>query len=420
MFESMGIPVCTRTGRIVQLFFVKKLPILGFVRFVGLEIGGLGKLCDRPSSILKVENTGKIRASSLRKRGSISHRGHPNRKSKPRCKRGFQEMGPRLRGDDAGKRFCPLPAFRIVNRPSLFLVLRGVPGILWRFPWGHVAFFVLGMNRYPDSENWLPRLSRREVLRLGLPLLAGALVFPADLWGAPLPVRKPKAPRVLMLDAGHGGHDPGAIGLHGLQEKDVTLDVVRRMAAALAGVPDVNVKLTRDSDDFLPLPERARLGQDAKADLFLSVHADSAPNSAARGLSAYTLSEKASDLFAGKLAEQENQAGLVPSLDLSQTDHEVAAILFDLTARRTRNTAQRAKVTFVHGVGQGWPLLEHPLRAANFAVLRAPDVPSMLIETGFLSNRSDEALLAQPAQRQKVAQLMAKEITTLLRSPLFG
>ena len=266
-------------------------------------------------------------------------------------------------------------------------------------------------------------LTRRHLLRLGLalPALAATLALPTTLFAAPVPNRKPRAPRILMLDPGHGGHDPGALGRFArLQEKDVTLDIAQRLALALTNVPDVDVRLTRTTDEFLPLPERVRRSREAKADLFMSIHADSAPSSAAHGLSAYTLSEKASDKFASPLADKDNQVDAVGGLDLSQTDHEVAAILFDLTARRTRNTAQRAKVNFVQGLGRNWQLLEHPLRAANFAVLRAPDVPSMLIETGFLSNPHDEALLAQPRQRQKIAQLMAKEALTLLRSPLFG
>jgi len=107
-------------------------------------------------------------------------------------------------------------------------------------------------------------------------------------------------------------------------------------------------------------------------------------------------------------------------MDLPPADQDVTAILFDLTARRTRNTAQHAKANFVQAMGRGWHLLERPMRAANFVVLRAPDVPSMLVETGFLSNPHDEQILREPLQRQKIAQLMAKDIAAILDSPLFG
>lgn len=223
-----------------------------------------------------------------------------------------------------------------------------------------------------------------------------------------------------MLDPGHGGHDPGAIGAKGTLEKLVTLDIARQMANLLAAEPSVNVRLTRDSDLFLPLPERVNLGRTARADLFISIHADSAPNRAARGLSAYTLAEKASDDFAKALAEQENKVDFAGGVVPEDMDKEVAAILFDLTARRTRNTSQRAKFSFVKAIGKELPLLENPMRSANFAVLRAPDVPSILIETGFLSNPKDEAILAEAKQRQRIAKLMAENITAILKSPLFG
>ena len=227
-------------------------------------------------------------------------------------------------------------------------------------------------------------------------------------------------PRLLMIDPGHGGRDPGAIGRTGTHEKDVTLDIARRMADALSGQAGLTAKLTRDEDIFLPLEERVRIGRAAHADLFLSVHADSAPNTAARGMSVYTLSTKASDEFAKRLADHENEADLMGGVDLPPADKEVTAILLDLATRQTRNTAQHTRASFVTGVGQGWHMLERPMRAANFVVLRAPDVPSMLVETGFLSNPQDEQALRQPQQREKIARLMAKNLAAILNSSLFG
>lgn len=274
-------------------------------------------------------------------------------------------------------------------------------------------------------------LTRRRLLQWGLTLSLAALVFPeraalaleaAQEPDKPLrmPRRKPQAPRLLMLDPGHGGHDPGAIGLSGTPEKDITLDIAQRMADALIPRLKVDVKLTRERDVFLPLQERVRLAQAARADLFLSIHADSAPSKKARGLSVYSLSAKATDAFAKELADRENNADLMGGLDFSVKDQEVAEILYDLTARRTTNTALKVKMDFVHAMGRKWRLLENPMRAANFAVLRAPDVPSLLVETGFLSNPNDEKLLCQPSMRQKIACLMASEIAKLLESPLFG
>jgi N-acetylmuramoyl-L-alanine amidase len=265
-------------------------------------------------------------------------------------------------------------------------------------------------------------LARRRFLRwsMAASVLAINWAVPLELFaansGVSLPERKPRPPRLLMIDPGHGGHDPGAVGRVGTHEKDVTLDIARRMAEALSGRPGITAKLTRDEDVFLPLEERVKIGRDAQADLFLSVHADSAPNMAARGLSVYTLAEKASDDFSKLLADHENEADMMGGMDLPPADKEVTAILFDLAARRTRNTAQHAKASFVQSMGRNWHLLERPMRAANFVVLRAPDVPSMLVETGFLSNPKDEAILRQPLEREKVARLMAKDLAGFWRA----
>jgi N-acetylmuramoyl-L-alanine amidase len=274
-------------------------------------------------------------------------------------------------------------------------------------------------------------LSRRKFLQASLAAsLVGAQMLSASAaaWAAvkkgdmalPLPVHKPRAPRLLMIDPGHGGRDPGAIGHTGTFEKDITIDIARRMAHALSGEPGITAKLTRDEDVFLPLEERVKVGREAHADLFLSIHADSAPNSLARGLSVYTLSTKASDEFAKHLADHENEADLMGGMDLPPADKEVTAILMDLAARQTRNTAQHARASFVEALGHNWHLLERPMRAANFVVLRAPDVPSMLVETGFLSNPQDEQILRQPAEREKIARLMAKDLAAILSSSLFG
>lgn len=278
-----------------------------------------------------------------------------------------------------------------------------------------------------DSDEDQPFLSRRSFLRWSVAASALAVQWslPTNLFAAedgdvPLPERKPRAPRLLMIDPGHGGHDPGAIGRVGTYEKNVTLDIARRMADALSGYPGLTCKLTRDDDVFIPLEDRVKIGREAQADLFLSVHADSAPNPAARGLSVYTLSEHATDNFAKALAERENDADLMGGVDLPPADKEVSAILFDLAARETRNTAMHAKASFVQAMGRNWRLLESPMRAANFVVLRAPDVPSMLVETGFLSNPQDEAILRLPPEREKIARLMAKDLANILESSLFG
>ncbi len=270
------------------------------------------------------------------------------------------------------------------------------------------------------SQNTAAGFSRRQILKIGAVLPWALFGLTCPLFAAPTPPRKPRAPRLLVLDPGHGGHDPGATGIKGTLEKNITLDIAKKMAEALAANTEIQVKLTRETDVFLPLQERVKMGRDTKAELFVSIHADSAPNKSARGLSCYTLSETASDSLASAIAEKENLADMIGGVDLSQADQDVAAILFDLSARRARNTSQRVKVSFIRGMTDKWQLLESPMRSANFAVLRAPDVPSILVETGFLSNTNDETVLRQPAQRTKIARLMAKELARIVNSPLFG
>ncbi len=221
-------------------------------------------------------------------------------------------------------------------------------------------------------------------------------------------------PKILMIDPGHGGKDPGAIGRQGTFEKDVTLDIARRVTNSLARKKLVTPLLTRDKDEFIALADRVERGREAKADFFISIHADSAKEESAQGFSVYSLSEEGTDDFARDLAQQENLADRFGPLKFDQSDLDVANILLDLANRQTQNIAQRAKVSLVKGVGHEWPLLNNPIRAANFAVLRAPDVPSILIETGFLSNSRDETLLRIPQQREKIASIIARELTLIL------
>jgi len=280
-------------------------------------------------------------------------------------------------------------------------------------------------------DNTPPSSNRRLFLRYAVRCAAMGLVVSVPtsmLWAAdgghkvgkrfslqkPADKPAPILSKTVMIDAGHGGKDPGAIGKSGLYEKDVTLDIARRMANILGGQKRLTPHLTRDSDEFIPLAERVAKGRAVKADFFISVHADSAKSADARGFSAYTLSEEATDDFSRDLAQQENLADRFAKMNIDQTDQDVANILLDLATRQTQNIAQRAKVGLVQGVGREWRLLNNPLRAANFAVLRAPDVPSVLVETGFLSNAKDEAILRQPQQREKIARLLAKELASIL------
>ena len=256
-------------------------------------------------------------------------------------------------------------------------------------------------------------------LALSLPLLGcGALLPSASLAAEKTAARPPARRRLIMIDPGHGGVDPGAIGTRGTKEKDVTLDIAREVARLLSGRYKVGAKLTRQDDRFLALDERVDMARESRADLFVSIHADSAPNREARGLSAYTLSEKSSDAFAAALARQENSVDRLAGADLKGTKKVVKDILLDLTARHTKRASLVARQSIVKGAGKDLRLLDNPMRSANFAVLRAPDMPSVLLETGFLSNARDEATLADPRARRTIARVLARELAGLVsRAP---
>ena len=197
-------------------------------------------------------------------------------------------------------------------------------------------------------------------------------------------------------------------------------DISREIARKLRGTRGVSVELTRDDDTFLPLADRVAIAREAGADLFISIHADSAPNRDARGLSAYTLSDKASDDFSFALAKQENLADGAGGIDLRHTRPLVAAILSDLVARHTVSASLMAKSSLVEGAGRALRLLDNPKRSANFAVLKSPDVPSVLIETGFLSNERDEELLRDQSQRRRIADVLSRELAEVLTSAPFA
>lgn len=216
--------------------------------------------------------------------------------------------------------------------------------------------------------------------------------------------------RLVVIDPGHGGIDPGAIGQSGLMEKQVVLDIAQACGAELRRIVGADVRFTRVDDRFIELGDRVSFAQSLKADLFVSVHADSAPDAGARGLSIYTLSDKASDRLAAALADHENRSDTLYGVDLHRMDHNVASILLDLARRDTYNRSLALQHDLVADLDGKTRLLEHPARAANFAVLRSPEVPAVLIENGFLSNRNDEALLATPRYRQTLGRLLAHSL----------
>jgi N-acetylmuramoyl-L-alanine amidase len=229
--------------------------------------------------------------------------------------------------------------------------------------------------------------------------------------GARAPVLAQGGKRVVVIDAGHGGIDPGTHGQSGLLEKDLVLSVARALSKSLESTGRYRVQLTRDSDVFIALRDRVNIARAAHADLFVSLHADSNDHREVRGASVYTLSEDASDREAATLAEKENMSDIIAGVDLSGDNNPVASILIDLAQRDTMNRSVRFAETVVGALPAATAVqTASPHRSAGFAVLKAPDVPAVLIELGYLTNAKDESVMATEAWRNRVARSISGAI----------
>ncbi len=228
----------------------------------------------------------------------------------------------------------------------------------------------------------------------------------------PIPKRKDIAKKyMIVIDAGHGGVDPGAIGANHLFEKNVTLKMAKELKRQLLATGKYNVKLTREKDIYLKLHERRKFARNNKADLFISLHADSINKKHISGASVYTLSEKSSDAQTEKLAARENRADLIAGVDLSEEGDDVAEILIDLAMRDTMNQSKFMANTLVENMKKyGIKTLDNAHRYAGFAVLKSPDTPSILIEMGFMSNYSEARKLNSPSYRKKISASIVKGI----------
>jgi len=207
----------------------------------------------------------------------------------------------------------------------------------------------------------------------------------------------------VVLDAGHGGVDPGAIGVTGVHEKVIALDYARALKRALENTGRYRVILTRDRDIFLRLRQRVALAQEASGDLFISLHANTHPSNNIRGASVYTLSETSSDAEAAALAEKENKADVIAGVDLNGQSATVSQILIDLAQRETMNTSKYFANLLVNELDSNRvKLLRNTHRFAGFAVLKSPNVPSVLFEIGYMSHPKEVRLLRSAAHRRKV------------------
>ncbi len=228
-----------------------------------------------------------------------------------------------------------------------------------------------------------------------------------------IPPTKPKSGGdkfVIALDAGHGGKDPGAIGINGTEEKDITLKMALELKALLEGTGRYDVLLVREDDTLIPLRKRIEIARQSGADLFISLHADHNDNKHQRGASVYTLSETASDAEAAALATRENKEDLITGVDLSHQSQMVTSILIDLAQRETKNLSARFASYVTKQLSTTTRMVYSSHRFAGFAVLKSPDVPSILVELGYLSNEMDEKELVSKRYRGRMAKAILRAI----------
>lgn len=229
------------------------------------------------------------------------------------------------------------------------------------------------------------------------------------------PASRPALPLV-MLDPGHGGKDPGAVGVSGTYEKHVAFATAQELRRQLDAGGHCRVALTRSGDVFVPLPDRVGLAQRAGAALFVSLHADAVTDPGVRGASVYTMSDAASDPQTAALARRENGADRYGA-NFHGLPPDVAQILSSLVLKETRRDSAVMARHVVGALQLKVGLLANPARHAAFAVLKASDIPSILVEMGFMSNRADEDALTRPQHRSQVAAAMRIAIEATLAAP---
>ena len=227
---------------------------------------------------------------------------------------------------------------------------------------------------------------------------------------------------LVVLDPGHGGIDTGTIAPSGQMEKDIVLDFAKRLRERIERAGKFRVLMTRSDDTYVPLDERVRIARNAGASLFVSIHADSLPHKEgdAQGATIYTLSSKASDAQAAELADKENGADVIAGVDLKSEPTDVAGILIDLAQRETKTFSMQFAHDVVGDMKGVARLHKDPIKSAGFRVLKAPDVPSVLVELGYVSNRDDLRSLMSDAWRDRTADSIAKAIDTYLSTHIAG
>jgi N-acetylmuramoyl-L-alanine amidase len=262
---------------------------------------------------------------------------------------------------------------------------------------------VLDLAKSVHAKSFLSAPNDRYGYRLVVDLASGAGATTST------PVKVEHAPPdardlIIAVDAGHGGDDPGAIGKNGTREKDVVLGVARELAQRINAEPGMRAVLTRNGDYFVPLRERMQRARAQQADLFVSVHADSVVDRHVDGSSVYILSQRgASDEAARWLAERENASDLIGGVSLDDKDGVLASVLLDLSQSAALSASETAAQSVLRELTQVGEVRKRQVQQARFMVLKSPDIPSMLVETAYISNPGEEQRLRTPAHQAKLA-----------------
>jgi N-acetylmuramoyl-L-alanine amidase len=263
------------------------------------------------------------------------------------------------------------------------------------------------------EKSFMIAAQRRQPVRLVFDLVKSdtqavhAMPFPEI---AKIETKPPAGQKIIVIDPGHGGADPGAVSPRKILEKDVVLAFGKALKDALIATGGYTVILTRDSDEFLTLRDRVGVARDKAADLFIAIHADIVHGKNARGTTLYTLSDKASDAEAEALAHKENRSDIIAGVDLGGENEAVADVLIDLAQRESRSLAESFAKHAAKSLMSVTLMTGKPIRSAGFVVLKAPDVPSVLVELGYLSSKQDEALMISPAWQTSTSEAMVAAI----------
>ena len=281
---------------------------------------------------------------------------------------------------------------------------------------------VLDLQQAVQPRSFVLRPNQEFGHRLVVDLSHGAMASPA---AAPAPTPRatntpaqttPPRDIVIAIDAGHGGRDPGAIGPAGTREKDVVLAIARRLQQLIDREPGFKAVMIRDGDHFISLQERVNRARRARADLMISIHADSFRDGRARGSSVYTLSPRgATSEQARLLAERENASDMIGGVKINDKDDLLASVLLDLSQTATIEASTDAASRVLAGLKRVGRVHKSSVEQAGFRVLRAPDMPSMLVETGFISNPEEERSLRTPNYQQRLAEAMRDGIRSYFR-----